>query len=93
MRSSSAGAEMLADKEKAAENTLCILREYFVYSQRILCVFSRALTQYERISARQNRMFSCLSMANSARKRASEASALRRAAFSQKGALQSKAPF
>ena len=48
--------------------------------QRILCVFSRALTQYEGISARQNRMFSCLSMANSARKRASEASALRRAA-------------
>ena len=47
---------MLADKEKAAENTL---------------VFSRALTQYEGISARQNRMFSCLSMANSARKRAS----------------------
>ena len=39
--------------------------------QRILCVFSRALTQYEGISARQNRMFSCLSMANSARKRAS----------------------
>ena len=78
MRSSSAGAEMLADKEKAAENTL---------------VFSRALTQYEGISARQNRMFSCLSMANSARKRASAASALRRAAFSQKGALQSKAPF
>ena len=62
--------------------------------QRILCVFSRALTQYEGISARQNRMFSCLSMANSARKRASAASALRRAAFShQKGALQSKAPF
>ena len=61
--------------------------------QRILCVFSRALTQYEGISARQNRMFSCLSMANSARKRASGASALRRAAFSQKGALQSKAPF
>ncbi len=79
MRSSSAGAEMLADKEKAAENTL---------------VFSRALTQYEGISARQNRMFSCLSMANSARKRASGASALRRAAFShQKGTLQSKAPF
>ena len=49
---------MLADKEKAAENTL---------------VFSRALTQYEGISARQNRMFSCLSMANSARKRASAA--------------------
>ena len=48
--------------------------------QRILCVFSRSLTQYEGISARQNRMFSCLSMANSARKRASEASALRRAA-------------
>ena len=48
--------------------------------QRILCVFSRALTPYEGISARQNRMFSCLSMANSARKRASEASALRRAA-------------
>ncbi len=41
--------------------------------QRILCVFSRALTQYEGISARQNRMFSCLSMANSARKRASAA--------------------
>ena len=39
--------------------------------QRILCVFSRALTPYEGISARQNRMFSCLSMANSARKRAS----------------------
>ena len=39
--------------------------------QRILCVFSRALTQYEGISARQNRMFSCLSMANSARKHAS----------------------
>ena len=39
--------------------------------QRILCVFSRALTQYEGISARQNRMFSCLSMANSACKRAS----------------------
>ena len=53
--------------------------------QRILCVFSRALTQYEGISARQNRMFSCLSMANSARKRASAASALRRAAaFSNK---------
>ena len=47
--------------------------------KRILCVFSRSLTQYEGISARQNRMFSCLSMANSARKRASEASALRRA--------------
>ena len=61
--------------------------------QRILCVFSRALTQYEGISARQNRMFSCLSMANSARKRASAASALRRAAFSQKGALLCKAPF
>ena len=56
MRSSSAGAEMLADKEKPAENTLCI---------------PRALTQYEGISARQNRMFSCLSMASSARKRAS----------------------
>ena len=78
MRSSSAGAEMLADEERP---------------QRILCVFSRALTQYEGISARQNRMFSCLSMANSARKRASRASALRRTAFSQKGALQSKAPF
>ena len=39
--------------------------------QRLLCVFSRALTPYEGISARQNRMFSCLSMANSARKRAS----------------------
>ena len=39
--------------------------------QRILCVFSRSLTQYEGISARQNRMLSCLSMANSARKRAS----------------------
>ena len=51
--------------------------------QRILCVFSRSLTPYEGISARQNRMFSCLSMANSARKRASAASALRRtAAFS-----------
>ena len=39
--------------------------------QRILCVFSRALTPIEGISARQNRMFSCLSMASSARKRAS----------------------
>ncbi len=39
--------------------------------QRILCVFSRALTPYEGISARQNRMFSCLSMASLARKRAS----------------------
>ena len=48
--------------------------------QRILCVFSRALTPYEGISARQNRMFSCLSMANSARNRASAACALRRAA-------------
>ena len=58
---------MLADKEKAAENTLCILKGL--------------LTPYEGISARQNRMFSCLSMANSARKRASEASRqLRRAA-------------
>ena len=28
MRSSSAGAEMLADKEKAAENTLCILKGF-----------------------------------------------------------------
>ena len=47
MRSSSAGAEMLADKEKTAENTLC--------------VFSRALTQYEGISARQNRVCPCQS--------------------------------
>ena len=29
--------------------------------QRILCVFSRALTQYERISARQNRVCPCQS--------------------------------
>ena len=28
MRSSSAGAEMLADKEKDAENTLCILKGF-----------------------------------------------------------------
>ena len=28
MRSSSAGAEMLADKEKSAENTLCILKGF-----------------------------------------------------------------
>ena len=28
VRSSSAGAEMLADKEKAAENTLCILKGF-----------------------------------------------------------------
>ena len=28
MRSSSAGAEMLADQEKAAENTLCILKGF-----------------------------------------------------------------
>ena len=28
MRSSSAGAEMLADKEKTAENTLCILKGF-----------------------------------------------------------------
>ena len=28
MRSSSAGAEMLADKEKAAEKTLCILKGF-----------------------------------------------------------------
>ncbi len=28
MRSNSAGAEMLADKEKAAENTLCILKVF-----------------------------------------------------------------
>ena len=47
MRSSSAGAEMLADKEKSP--------------QRILCVFSRALTQYEGISARQNRVGPCQS--------------------------------
>ena len=46
MRSSSAGAEMLADKERP---------------QRILCVFSRALTQYEGISARQNRVCPCQS--------------------------------
>ena len=39
--------------------------------QRILYVFSRALTQYGGISARQNRMSPCLSMASSARKRAS----------------------
>ena len=38
--------------------------------QRILCVFSRALTPYEGISARQNRMFSCLSMARLANVRA-----------------------
>ena len=68
MRSSSAGAEMLIDKEKPL---------------RILCVFSRALTQYEGISARQNRMFSCLSMASSARKRAgvSECAAASRSLF------------
>ena len=45
MRSSSAGAEMLADKRP----------------QRILCVFSRALTRYEGISARQNRVCPCQS--------------------------------
>ena len=34
MRSSSAGAEMLADKEKAAENTLCILKGFDAVSAR-----------------------------------------------------------
>ena len=35
--------------------------------QRILCVFSRALTQYEGISARQNRVCPCQSTQNSMR--------------------------
>ena len=64
------GAERLGIKKKRERNDSfpfqsvekVRLRLGFFYRLRILCVFSRALTPYEGISARQNRACPCRSM-------------------------------